>query len=252
MIRPLSRAAALALLLVLAACESAVPPAPVTAVAAAAARCEIPTGLTPAPAYDPPAGEIVRDVDTAYYLLALSWSPQACRSGKDYPDPELQCRDNRFGLTLHGLWPNGPAGRHPRYCGPAPALDPATVRAHFCMTPSPSLQQHEWAAHGTCGWASPEAYFDQAATLWNGLVRPDLEAIPAGRLTAGAVRDAFVAANPGLPRSSITVILADDVWLREVRLCYSTAFARTPCPAGTGPADHRRIRLVPTGTATAR
>ena len=62
MIRPLSRAAALALLLVLAACESAVPPAPVAAVTAAAARCEIPAGLTPAPAYTPPADEIVRDV----------------------------------------------------------------------------------------------------------------------------------------------------------------------------------------------
>jgi ribonuclease T2 len=252
MIRPLSRAAALALLLVLAACESAVPPAPVTAVAAAAARCEIPTGLTPAPAYDPPAGEIVRDVDTAYYLLALSWSPQACRSGKDYPDPELQCRDNRFGLTLHGLWPNGPADRHPRYCGPAPALQPATVRANFCMTPSPTLQQHEWAAHGTCGWASPEAYFARAGQLWDDLVMPDLEAIPADRLTAGAIRNAFVAANPDLPRTAIAVVLADDVWLREVRLCYAADFARIACPRGTGAPDRQRLRLSPRGTATTR
>jgi len=36
------------------------------------------------------------------------------------------------------------------------------------MTPSPSLQQHEWAAHGTCGWDSPEAYFAQAARMWDG------------------------------------------------------------------------------------
>tara|TARA_R110002167_G_scaffold279204_1_gene485097 strand:- start:2392 stop:3150 length:759 start_codon:yes stop_codon:yes gene_type:complete len=252
MIHPLSRAAGLAMLLVLSACESAVPPAPVTVGTSGAARCEIPAGLTPAAAYDPPADEIVRDVDTAYYLLAISWSPQACRSGKDYPDPDLQCRDNRFGLTLHGLWPNGPAGRHPRYCGPAPALQPATVRANFCMTPSPRLQQHEWAAHGTCGWSSPEAYFDQAATLWNGLNRPDLEAIPADRLSAGAVRDAFAQANPGLPRSAVTVVLADDTWLREVRLCYSTTYAATACPHGTGPADSVRIRLAPTGTATTR
>ncbi|MFT4913086.1 MAG: ribonuclease T2 [Brevundimonas sp.] len=251
MIQPLSRAAALALLVALAACESAAPPDPVVATADAA-RCDIPTGLTPARPYDAPADEIVRDVDTAYHLLALSWSPQACHSGKDYPDPELQCRDNRFGLTLHGLWPNGPADRHPRYCGPAPALQPATVRANFCMTPSPTLQQHEWAAHGTCGWASAEAYFARASSLWNALVKPDLEAIPADRLTAGAIRDAFVAANPGLPRAGIAVVLADDIWLREVRLCYAADFARIPCPRGTGAPDRQRLRLAPRGTATAR
>ena len=251
MIRPLSRAAALALLLGLAACESAVPP-PAASATVGVARCEVPAGLTPARPYAPPADEIVRDVDTAYYLLAISWSPQACRSGKDYPDPDLQCRDNRFGLTLHGLWPNGPDRRHPRYCGPAPALQPETVRANFCMTPSPRLMQHEWAAHGTCGWSSPEAYFDQAATLWNDLNRPDLEAIPAGRLTAGRVRDAFARANPGLPRNAVTVVLAEDDWLREVRLCYSMTWAPMACPRGTGPADRRRIRLVPSGTATTR
>lgn len=251
MIRPLSRAAALALLFALAACGSAAPPDPVVATAGAA-RCDIPAGLTPARPYDPPADEIVRDVDTAYYLLAVSWSPQACRSGKDYPDPDLQCRDNRFGLTLHGLWPNGPDRRHPRYCGPAPALKRETVRANFCMTPSPRLMQHEWAAHGTCGWSSSEAYFDQAATLWDGLHKPDLEAIASDRLTAGAVRDAFVRANPGLPRASVTVVLTDDAWLREVRLCYSTAFARIACPRGNGPSDRRRIRLAPSGTATPR
>ena len=252
MIRLLSRAAALALLLGLAACERAVPLPPAAPVTVGDDRCEIPPGLTPARPYAPPADEIVRDVATAYYLLAISWSAQACRSGKDYPDPDLQCRDNRFGLTLHGLWPNGPARRHPRYCGPAPALQPATVRANFCMTPSPRLMQHEWAAHGTCGWASPEAYFDQAATLWNGLNRPDLEAIPAGRLTAGSVRDAFARSNPGLPRSAVTVVLADDDWLREVRLCYSTIYAPIACPRGTGPSDRRKIRLAPTGTATTR
>ena len=251
MIRPLSRAAALAVLLGLAACGSATPPESVTA-PPLAARCDIPAGLAPARPYDPPADEIVRDVETAYYLLAVSWSPQACRSGKDYPDPDLQCRDNRFGLTLHGLWPNGPDRRHPRYCAPAPALQPATVRANFCMTPSPRLMQHEWAAHGTCGWTSPEAYFDQAATLWNDLNRPDLEAIPAGRLTAGRVRDAFARANPGLPRSAVTVVLAEDDWLREVRLCYSTTYAPMACPRGNGPSDGRRIRLAPTGTATTR
>ena len=240
--RPLFCLALLGLLTGLAACEPSIPAPSMVSVDAV---CQVPADLAPARPYDPPADEIVRDVETAYYLLAVSWSPQACSSGKDYPDPELQCRENRFGLTLHGLWPNGPDRRHPRYCAAAPALKPATVRDNFCMTPSPRLQQHEWAAHGTCGWPTAEAYFDDASALWNGLQKPDLEAIPANRLTAGAVRDAFVAVNPDLPRSSIIVVLADDIWLREVRLCYSTGYEATACPHSTGPADRHRIRLAP-------
>ena len=101
------------------------------------------------------------------------------------------------------------------------------------MTPSPSLQQHEWAAHGTCGWDSPEAYFEQAARMWNGLNKPDLEAIPAERLTAGAIRDAFVAANPGLPRDGVFIATTDG-WFREARLCYSKAYQPMACPRGLG------------------
>ena len=218
-----------------------------TPVSVSGDRCEIPARLSPAPAYEPPADEIVRDVETAHHLLAVSWSPQACRTGKDYPDADHQCRDNAFGLTLHGLWPNGPTRtRHPRYCATAPAMKADTVRRHFCMIPSPSLQQHEWAAHGTCGWATPEAYFEQSARLWDGLKRPDLEAIPAEGLTAGAIRTAFARANPGLPESAVWVVLADG-WFREARICYSKTFEWEPCPHGVGPGDATRVRLAPRG-----
>lgn len=221
-------------------------------VSAGVDRCVIPASLSPAPTYEPPADEVVRDVETAHHLLAVSWSPQACRTGDDYPDAEHQCQDNRFGLTLHGLWPNGPTRtRHPRYCAAAPAISAATVRRHFCMTPSPSLQQHEWAAHGTCGWDTPEAYFDQAARLWDALERPDLEAIPAPDLTAGAIRAAFARANPGLPESAVWVVLADG-WFREARICYSKSFAWEPCPHGAGPDDATPVRLAPRGPATGR
>lgn len=242
-----------AALLGLAACDGLPPQAgaPVVAQAGveAGATCAVPADLRPARPYDPPADQVVRDVPTAFNMLAVSWSPQACRSGKDYPDADHQCRDNRFGLTLHGLWPNGGGDRHPRYCAaPGPAMRAETVRAHFCMTPSPSLQQHEWAAHGTCGWDSPEAYFEQAAALWNGLNKPDLEAIPAARLTAGAVRDAFVAANPGLPREGVFIATTDG-WFREARLCYSADYRPMRCPRGRGAPDHERLKLAPRGTA---
>lgn len=238
----------------LAACDAHAP-APTSIGIEQAQACAVPADLSPARPYRVPTEDIVSNVPTAYHLLAVSWSPQACRSGNDYPDADHQCRDNQFGLTLHGLWPNGaPGTRYPRYCRPELAAMPVparTVRQHFCMTPSPELQQHEWAAHGTCGWTKPEDYFADAARLWNGLNRPDLEAIPADRLTAGAIRRAFAQANPGLDERSVIVSISEG-WFREVRLCYDLNYRPVACPIPLGPSDDTRIRLAPRGPATPR
>ena len=139
--------------------------------------CLLPKTVVPAPELTPPPTEIVRDAPTAFYMLALTWAPEACRGREDDPELAVQCRANAFGFVLHGLWPDGADGRHPRYCGPAPAIPAATVRRHLCMTPSPASLQHEWAAHGTCGWTSPEAYFADARRLWRGLRLPPMPAI---------------------------------------------------------------------------
>lgn len=231
--------------LLLAACEPRLS-SPVMSAAAEGATCDVPADLQPARPYRIPADEAAPDVPVAFNMLAVSWSPQACRSGKDYPDERYQCASNQFGLTLHGLWPNGAADKHPRYCKPVSGIPLETVRKTFCMTPSPSLQQHEWAAHGACGWDSPEAYFEQAARMWNGLNKPDLEAIPEARLTAGAIRDAFVAANPGLPRDGVFIATTDG-WFREARLCYSKTYQPMSCPRGLGAPDRERLKLAPTG-----
>ncbi|MEG0819793.1 MAG: ribonuclease, partial [Brevundimonas sp.] len=81
----------------------------------------------------------------------------------------------------------------------------------------------------------------------NGLNKPDLEAIPAERLTAGAIRDAFVAANPGLPREGVFIATTDG-WFREARLCYSKDYRPMRCPRGLGAPDRERLKLAPTGT----
>lgn len=239
--------------LLLAACDPRPPaPAAIASVAAEGETCAVPADLRPARPYRPPEDEMVRDVPVAFNMLAVSWSPQACASGRDYPDARHQCAENRFGLTLHGLWPNGAGDRHPRYCAaPGPAMKVETVRAHFCMTPSPGLQQHEWAAHGTCGWDNPDAYFQQAAEMWDGLNKPDLEAIPADRLTAGAIRDAFAAANPGLPRNGVFIATTDG-WFREARLCYSKDYRPMACPRGLGAPDREPLKLAARGVQTPR
>ncbi|MFW2829629.1 ribonuclease T2 [Sphingomonas sp. ID0503] len=212
---------------------------PITAVAAPV--CAVPARVIPAPETAPPPGEIVRDAPTTHYVLAMTWSPEWCRTHADNPDSRFECHDNRFGLILHGLWPSNADGRHPRYCGPAPALSPGLVRRMLCTTPSAKLLQHEWAAHGTCGWDSAARYFGQATTLWQRLRRPEFRE----DMTAGAIRDRFVALNPALPRKGVHIRVASGNRLDEIFICYDLKFRPRGCPMGPGTPDGVRIRVEP-------
>jgi ribonuclease T2 len=208
--------------------------------------CAVPPSVTPAPAEIPPANEIHTDVPTAAYLLALFWSPEACRAGIPESDKKIQCETNSFGFTVHGLWPNGPDRVHPRYCKPSPPMSPATVKANLCMTPSPWLLQHEWQAHGTCQWDSPEAYFKKAREVRKGLKVPDLDAGADGIMTAGEVRDAFIERNRGLARDGLNVRVKDGR-LTEVWVCMDMRFRWAACRGGNGPPDMMVVRVTPKG-----
>ncbi|WP_269715151.1 ribonuclease T2 family protein [Caulobacter sp. NIBR2454] len=209
--------------------------------AALADSCAVPANLAPAPAYVPPAEEVVRDQPVAHNLLALSWAPEWKRSNP----PEHGARHGDFGFTLHGLWPNGAGKRHPRYCADAGPIDAETVRGMYCRMPSPGLLQHEWAAHGTCGWTSPADYFAVAARLYDSVKTPRLEQIPADQLTAGRVRSEFTALNPWLKREMIVVRIDGERRLGDVRLCYDLKFQPEACPGGLGAADDVLLRLTP-------
>jgi ribonuclease T2 len=216
------------------------------AAAQAAPRCEIPGDLAPAPRLTPPLGEIQAGVVNAYYLLAISWSPEWCRTnGEGDTSQRLQCEGPARGFVLHGLWPNGVAKPYPRYCRPVGRLDLATVRGMFCRTPSPELLQHEWQAHGACGWPDARAYFQQEAALYDRVVMPSIEAIPRAELSAGAVRRAFVEKNPWLKSRNIWIGVDKGRRLKEVRLCYDLRFRPMTCMGGVGTPDVVRVRLTP-------
>jgi ribonuclease T2 len=222
----------------------------VAAPAVAAPVYAPPPGLTPAPALNPRTDEVVRGVTVAGYVLALNWTPEWCRSGgSGAAAKEMEC-SHPFGFTLHGLWPDGARPPYPRFCRPAGGLDLATVRGMYCRTPSPILLQHEWQAHGTCAaWDSPQAYFGQASALFDRLTIPKIEQIPAADLTAGAVRAAFVAKNPGLAADGVYVqTLRGSGALSEVRICYDLKFKPAACLSGAGAPDGVHMTLAPSQT----
>lgn len=209
------------------------------AAAVAAASCAIPADLAPAPVL--PA-EARRRLPVTALVLAYYWWPQQCRRDDQVGAPGCAAG---FGFKVHGLWPDAANGTWPQFCKTPTPIDLPTVRAAYCMTPSPALMQHEWAKHGSCGWPSAAAYFARARQLADSIRLPELDGRSAG-LTAGSLRDAVVAANPRLPRAGLFVATDRDQWLTELRVCLTRNYAPTPCADGNiGAGDGVPLRVWP-------
>ena len=84
----------------------------------------------------------------AYYLLAISWTPDWRRiNGQTKATtPPLDPERRPQGFALHGLWPNGKAPPYPRYCRPVGTIDAATM-------PSLRRRRSPAAASWAAAWA---------------------------------------------------------------------------------------------------
>ena len=173
----------------------------------------------------------MRPIPIASYTLALSWSPQFCRGQGD--KQSFQCTSgNRFGMTLHGLWPDGAGKDWPQYCKPVGLLSEAQLRKNLCVTPSAQLNQHEYAKHGSCMGVTPAQYFDQSHALYQALNWPDMDRLSRRPLTVGQFKDAFARANRGrVPVNSIRVTMTGGHWLDELWLCLDTRYKFVRCEA---------------------
>jgi len=197
---------------------------------AQAYQCRVPE-VAAVPRVTPDAAP--RAMAVTGYTLALSWSPEFCRTRADDRALAMQCggRNGSFGLVVHGLWPEGAKG-YPQWCGAKKALTPSQVRSAMCMMPSERLVARAWAKHGSCMVGDPGAYLKVTRILFEGVRLPDYDRIAREEgLTAGRIRAAFVDANPGWSESAVGVHLNPRGWLEEIRLCYSRRFRPAPCTA---------------------
>ena len=207
-------------------------------------QCHIPTDL-PVARPELPDGP-ARRVPVTSYTLALSWSPEFCRGRERNPQDRLQCSGaaGRFGFVVHGLWPEG-AGRSPQWCRAVPAPTPAELRGQLCRTPAVQLLAHEWLKHGSCMARDVAGYFRVSNILSDAIRYPAMETLsrdPA--LTAGKLREAFAAANPGRAANSFGLLVNQRGWLREVRVCLDRRFRSTRCPARqVGPRDAAGLKI---------
>lgn len=171
------------------------------------------------------------------YTLAITWAPQYCHENARKPGARFQCGSgNRFGFTLHGLWPDGVGKDWPQYCRSTALLPRQVIRANLCATPSAQLMQHEWSKHGTCmAGIAPAEYFKRSTGLYARLRYPDMDSLSRRpTLTAGALAAAMAAANPGLSADGMRVTANRQGWLDEIWICLDTRFGYARCPAHQG------------------
>ena len=216
----------------------------ITAAQAQAPQCAIPPTLkAPRAEYAPPGSQ--RILPLSGFVLALSWSPQFCKLRGNESRFASQCGvDPAFGFILHGLWPDAEGQGEPRWCRKVPALSKALVRQNYCSTPSPQLQQREWAKHGSCITRDPAVYFANANRLFAGIKAPDMNALSRSALDVRGFTAALVAANPGLPLGAVRLDLSDIGWLEEVRICYGTDYRPRTCPRDiSGAGDGAKVRI---------
>ena len=184
------------------------------------------------------AREPTRNLPIGGYTLALSWSPQYCREHARDASARFQCgAGNRFGFTLHGLWPDGIGKEWPQYCRRTSLLPPKLIRGMLCATPSAQLLQHEWAKHGTCMPGPAAQYFARSRGLYAALRYPDMDALSRAPLTAGRLAAAVARVNPGVAATMMRITTNRQGWLDEIWLCLDTRFRYVRCAPHAGGVD---------------
>jgi ribonuclease T2 len=172
-----------------------------------------------------------------YYALVLGWSPHHCR-GKDVTDADnFQCKTNRFGFVVDGLWPVRNNGKLSQYCAGSsvPARPAELVAETMCTIPNANAVQCAWKKQGTCTGLDDEAYFATVRELYAGLHFPPEFQQPFINdkvVKASDFIDAMIAANPSLKPENIGLICEGggvSNTLEKITVCYDSDLKPNPC-----------------------
>jgi ribonuclease T2 len=180
-----------------------------------------------------------------YYLLSLSWSPAFCL---DSPQ-SAECRGpRRYGLIVHGLWPQREDGARLERCDVHERVDDRIADSMQDLMPATGLIYHEWSAHGTCSGLDPADFFALVRRARAEFTVPEALAGPAAPVTqrTATLLDQLRAANPRFPDGAIIVTCTgqDVPRLREVRACLDRDLHARRCAADVLRAACRAPQLL--------
>ena len=178
----------------------------------------------------PAHAEGERAADFDYYVMALTWSPNWCALEGDARDDDQCDARHAYGFTLHGLWPQYESG-YPSGCRSA-ERDPSRAETGSMtdIMGSGGLAWYQWKKHGRCTGLTARDYFATARRAYGSVTLPDVfqRLNRSITLPAAVVEDAFVEANPALPRDAIT-ITCEAGMIQEVRLCLTKDLSPRRC-----------------------
>ncbi len=167
-----------------------------------------------------------------YYVMSLSWSPNWCDVvGRARQSP--QCAPGAdYGWVLHGLWPQYDSG-YPQDCRTSfapPSRSETAAMADIMGTGG--LAWYQWYKHGSCSGLSPQAFFRTARAAYDSIRIPQAFAKLTRDVTlpASLIEDAFVDANPDLPRDGVTITCKSGA-IQEARICLTKDLAPRACGA---------------------
>jgi ribonuclease T2 len=182
-----------------------------------------------------------------FYILALSWSPTFCQATAERGrEAREQCGERPYSFVVHGLWPQYERG-FPRSCQvPAPRLNREIMSSMLDLMPAPRLVYNQWDQHGTCSGLAARGYFDLVRQARGAVKIPEAYHTLKAPITVhpDEVEDAFVKANPGLPRSGIAVT-CDSTRLSEVRICMTKELRFRDCAEVDRRACRREKLIMP-------
>lgn len=166
-----------------------------------------------------------------FYVLSLSWSPSYCAAEGEDANRQ-QCGPGRpYAFVVHGLWPEFEHG-YPDHCASRePDRVPSKLVARLLdLMPSAGLIGYQWRKHGACSGLSQEDYFAVLRAARDKVaVPPNYRRLAEPRMVdPDRLREAFVAANPGLKMPGVSVS-CDRRYLREVRICMTKDLRYRPC-----------------------
>jgi ribonuclease T2 len=162
--------------------------------------------------------------------MALTWSPNWCAlTGDARRDDQCDAR-HAYGFTLHGLWPQDESG-YPSDCR-SPQRDPsrAETAAMTGIMGSGGLAWYQWKKHGRCSGLTARDYFATARRAYAAIRLPEVLQTLDRTITlpARVVEDAFIDANPALPRDAVTVTCEAGM-IQEVRVCLTKGLSPRRC-----------------------
>lgn len=194
-----------------------------------------------------PAAANDKPGDFDYWVLALSWAPQYCKS--EPADEQCMRAD---GFVVHGLWPQNERG-YPDYCGKREQVPKTLVDRMLPLMPSEKLIQYQWRKHGNCSGMAMEDYFLNVERAWRSIAVPTLFRNVSDHVETDpdAIEASFLEVNPKLGADGIA-LQCRGRWLNEVRICLDRDFQPRSCGTDVEDRCRSQVHIRPLRDRTSR